>query len=334
MVCLRTSRAESSRYGFLLTTQFRGARNGINPWTRTARNPLAESLEGGPHFLFAPPVRPLARRLEINRYPVINETSIRDGMLYALTGLSNSESLNALDQDEAMRGHALSCSLFSSIAIGGLVLGHPEASVARHVDVAKASVKKFEGLSDQSAVSALLLYALLDLILRHGKPGEEYHKYRNRSKAVFDSLPERDPVISTLFTYRTLYDGLLKLSMEAAYSVDPISILQEKQQTSEHMGANTATGEAILQYAETGAPDPGGTVASAMPLQIQTASREAHPACVVTDGECSRAIVRPAGASSLGAGLVILSTPAGTIELMPGMHPAALYQRSTQDCIS
>lgn len=216
---------------------------------------------------------------------MIDETSIRDGMLYTLAGLSSSESLDALDGEEAMRGHALSCSLFSCIAIGGLTLGYPNDAVARHIAAAKASLDKFEGLSGRFAASALLLYALVHLLLRRGKADGEYHTYERRSRAAFEALPERDPVLSSLFTYRTLYDGLHVLDMEMAYSRDPLKFVREKLSVPEDLGASTPVGEAIVHLAETGTTDPGGGGVSRKLLERGFATQAAHPACVVTDGK-------------------------------------------------
>lgn len=198
--------------------------------------------------------------------------------------MSNGESLDTLQEPEAMKGRALSCSLYLSIAIGGLMLGCPETAIARHIAAAKATLDKFHGLSDRFAVSALVLYAMVVLILRNGKVDDEYRKYEGQAKAVYDSLLEKDPMISALFMYRTLFAGVQVLTMEQTYSANPINALLDTLNASSNVGARTPAGNVIVKHGS-GATDPGGGTIRPT-LQRFLSTQKSHPMYVVTDGEC------------------------------------------------
>lgn len=234
------------------------------------------------------------------RYPVTDEVSIRDGLVHVVTGLLNSESLETLRGPEAMRGYALSCSLFASVAIGGLMLGCPETAVAHHLAAARAALESFRGLSDRFAVSALILFAMSNVMARQGMLDSEYHRVVAEARAIHKSLPDKDPLVSTLMSYRSMFEGLHLLTMEDTYSVNPINAWQERLEDPLQVGVSTSAGEAIVKHVENGVKDPGGGGGGAgggagagtssssvtrLALPRFVTAQKAHPAYVVTDGE-------------------------------------------------
>ena len=101
------------------------------------------------------------------------------------------------------RGCALSCALFSCIAVGGLIMGSPPSAVARYMATARSYIPEFEGLSDRCAVSCLIAYAMANEYLTGREPGSEYRKSMDSAKAIFEGLPhkDRDPIISAVLTH-------------------------------------------------------------------------------------------------------------------------------------
>lgn len=144
------------------------------------------------------------------RYPVADDASIRDGLMHEFVGLANKNSQESLRGPEAMRGQALSCSLFSCIAIGGLMAGCPPTAVAPHMSTAQASLSKFGGLSDVYAVRAYVLYAMASEFLGGLGPGTEYRKGMEAARAVFERLPakEKEPVLSAVLSHFMVLEGL------------------------------------------------------------------------------------------------------------------------------
>eukprot|EP00903_Cladosiphon_okamuranus_P011943 g11217.t1 len=130
--------------------------------------------------------------------------------MHEFVGLANKDSLGSLRGPEAMRGQALSCSLFSCIAIGGLMAGCPPRTVALHMSSAQASLSKFGGLSDVYAVRAYVLYAMASEFLEGLDPGTEYRKGMEAARAVFDKLPakEREPLLSAVLSHFMVLEGL------------------------------------------------------------------------------------------------------------------------------
>eukprot|EP00752_Nemacystus_decipiens_P006849 g6151.t1 len=143
-------------------------------------------------------------------YPVADDASIRDGLMHEFVGLANKNSQEALRGPEAMRGQALSCSLFSCIAIGGLMAGSPPTAVAPHMSTAQASLSKFGGLSDAYAVRAYVLYAMASEFLGGLGPGTEYRKGMEAARAVFEKLPakEKEPILSAVLSHFMVLEGL------------------------------------------------------------------------------------------------------------------------------
>ena len=136
-------------------------------------------------------VNPSAPEIRPDRCPVIDDRTIRDGLIHAMasqrdyTAPSSGQNPNLhflrlgqevaaeglgyhhhprvpgqLGGDEYRKGQALECALFSSIAIGALILGCPVGDVARYLAPAQRCREQLDGLRDRSAVSALLLHAL------------------------------------------------------------------------------------------------------------------------------------------------------------------------------
>lgn len=208
--------------------------------------------------------------------------------MYVVTGYVNDESVKTLEGQEAMRAQALSCSFFSSIAIGGLTLGFPRAAVERHMAAAQRSLDKFRGLSDKFAVSSLLLYAVLNVLLQHGDVNEEYFRYKCQAREVYSSLPEKDPVITALFAYRDMYEGLLnEPAMSAVHSFNPINTRQATSSLTSLVKSSTPEGEAVLRHADDVRSDPGDGSARSQPQRC-IVPIESDPTYVVTDGEwCS-----------------------------------------------
>ncbi|CAM9511357.1 unnamed protein product [Ectocarpus sp. 6 AP-2014] len=143
-------------------------------------------------------------------YPCADDASIRDGLMHEFVGLAKLNSQEALQGAEAMRGQALSCSLFSCVALGGLISGCPPAAVAPHMTTARACVAKFGGLSDRYAVSALILYAMASEYVGGQGPGTEYAKGMEAARAIFEGLPakDKDPVLSAVLAHFMVLEGL------------------------------------------------------------------------------------------------------------------------------
>lgn len=203
-----------------------------------------------------------------------DEVSIRDGLMHAFTGLWNRKSLDTLQGEEAMRGNALACTLFSSIAIGGLLLGCPPTVVAHHVASARGCLEKFHGLSDKFSVSALIMYAMSNALLPFTESQARYRENMDKARLMSSCLPKEHPFVSAIMAYRTISDGLSVLSMAATYSANPIDVWGRYMDTT-NLGVKTADGEAILKRANTSATRRARFVPT----------HHAHPLYVVTDGE-------------------------------------------------
>lgn len=144
--------------------------------------------------------------------------------MHEFVGLRDSDSLGSLDGPEAKRGQALSCALFSSMAIGGLLMGCPAKAVANHVESARECVARFRGSRDRCAVSALILYAMANEFMPVPASELECRKSIDEAQAIFELLPEKDPLISAVLTYRQILRGIPQLQhVETASSVNPVN---------------------------------------------------------------------------------------------------------------
>lgn len=122
---------------------------------------------------------------------------------------------NALRGQEALRGRALECAFFSSVAIGGLLSGCPPVMISSHVATAKASVAEFKGLADKHAVSALILHGMVQILLPMPGSNADGRKSLDEAQAIFDSLPEKDPLVSVILAFRDQVDCLSHLEADA-----------------------------------------------------------------------------------------------------------------------
>lgn len=125
----------------------------------------------------------------------------------------------ALRGQEAFRGRALECAFFSSVAIGGLLSGYPADMVKNHVESAQTSVIEFRGLADKHAVSALVLSGMMNILLPPGadagagagagsSANAEGRRSLDEAEAIFESLPEKDPLVGVILTFRRMVEGL------------------------------------------------------------------------------------------------------------------------------
>lgn len=195
-------------------------------------------------------------------------------------------------QDE-LRARALECSFFSCVAIGGLLSGCPALVLRDHVDMAHVAVGEIRGLSDRHAVSALILYGMLNMLLPEPGSNAEGKRILDEAQAIFDSLQQKAPLVSAVLAFRRQVEHLSKMapdtfcpsspsSFSAAApasgyrrmsSYDPPVVLSE--------GAHTEEGDAILKGVEL-RKDAGGIGGNqTMPVL------NVHPAYVVADGERS-----------------------------------------------
>ena len=223
-----------------------------------------------------------------------DEVSIRDGLMYTFAGLWYGQAPSLRGQ-EALRARALECAFFSSVAIGGLLTGCPLSMVSNHVASAQASVAEFRDLSDRHAVSALVLSGMMNILLP--KPGSNAEGRRSLDKAqeIFDSLPEKDPLVSVILTFRRQVEGLSRLSADTFTPPPPAADdaaagtanAHESQAASPNTAyipssasAHTEEGEAILKGVEISRGDR---------KHEYTRTQRAHPSHVVADGERGRA---------------------------------------------
>lgn len=145
-----------------------------------------------------------------------NEVSIRDGLMHSFAGMWYGGA-PALRGQEAFRGRALECAFFSSVAIGGLLSGYPADMVKNHVESAQSSVVEFRGLADKHAVSALVLSGMMNILLPPGaeagagagsSANAEGRRSLDEAEAIFESLPEKDPLVGVILTFRRMVEGL------------------------------------------------------------------------------------------------------------------------------
>lgn len=151
----------------------------------------------------------------MSRFPVANEVSIRDGLMHSFAGMWYGGA-PALRGQEAFRGRALECAFFSSVAIGGLLSGYPVDMVKNHVENAQASVVEFRGLSEKHAVSALILSGMMNILLppeakaagANAGADADGRRSLDEAEAIFEALPEKDPLVGVILTFRRMVEGL------------------------------------------------------------------------------------------------------------------------------
>lgn len=224
----------------------------------------------------------------IYRFPVTDEVSIRDGLMHCFIE-SWGRSPTKLQGQDALRGRALECSFFSSVAIGGLLSGCPALVLRDHVDMAHVAVGDIRVLSDRHAVSALILYGMLNMLLPEPGSNAEGKRILDEAQAIFDSLQHKAPLVSAVLAFRRQVERLSKM---AAESFSGLSSAAATESACRRMstydspvvlseGAHTEEGDAILKGVEL-RKDAGGVGGNqTMPVL------NVHPAYVVADGEQS-----------------------------------------------
>lgn len=213
---------------------------------------------------------------------------------------------------EAMRGSALECTLFSAMAIGGLLLGCPTKAVARHMAAARRLLHKFRtSLAEKPAVSALILYGLANALLPpcevpgggitgggggggghdvRGGGQQEYRKSLDDAKAVFVSLEvkDQDPLVNAFMTYRATCDNLVAFVADVAYSANPVNISGRRgvapPPPPPPLPGTGDSGSGGGGGGGNGGDDQGWTDAGSPAVVIHQAPK-AHPAYVVADSE-------------------------------------------------
>lgn len=113
-----------------------------------------------------------------------------------------------------------------------------------------------------------------------------------KARAVYDSLPEKDPLIEAVFTHYSLLDGLQTFTFEEAYSVNPVNAVRKRTVFSAgDLDAQTPSDKALAELVDAGGTsggsggddgsgsDEGGRVARFLPPPPALASY------VTTDGE-------------------------------------------------
>ena len=186
-----------------------------------------------------------------------------------------------MQRPEVMRGNAFECILLSSMAIGGLMMGCPQSMVARHIDGARQCLAKFRGLSEQCAMTAMMLYGLSHAFQPPVDSNVEYRANMDEAQAIFNTFPEKDPLVAAFLTYRATCDNLIDF-VESAYSVNPANISGRGRDANVDRSAGlmlkTVKGTAVAERAE---PGPAGRATAR-----RTPPPPAHPAYVVADGRC------------------------------------------------
>ena len=201
--------------------------------------------------------------------------------MHAFVGRWAAGTMSPLQGLEVMRGNAFECILLSSMAIGGLMMGCPQSMVARHIAGAQQCLAKFRGLSEQCAVTAMMLYGLSHAFQPPVDSNVEYRASMDEAQAMFHSFEDRDPLVAAFLTYRATCDNLIDF-VKSAYSVNPANIAGRGRDGDADrpagLGLQTAKGTAVAERAETG---PAGRVTAR-----RTPPPPAHPAYVVADGRC------------------------------------------------
>ncbi|CAM9677669.1 unnamed protein product, partial [Laminaria digitata] len=211
-------------------------------------------------------------------YEIADEACIRDGLVHAFVGRWTGGALSPMQGLEVMRGNAFECILLSSMAIGGLMMGCPQSMVARHIDGARQCLSKFRGLSEQCAMTAMMLYGLSNAFQAPADSNVEYRTNMDEAQTMFHSFDDKDPLVAAFLTYRATCDNLIDF-VQSAYSVNPANISGRGPDADAACPAGlrlkTAKGTAAAERADTG---PAGRA-----MERRTPPPPAHPAYVVAD---------------------------------------------------
>lgn len=209
-----------------------------------------------------------------DRCAVLSESSIRDGLMYAMSALRDRTSLeDLLLASEDVRSQALMCSLFSAIAIGGLMLGFPVATVARHVDFARQCKEHFRDFADiTQTVPALVLYAMSHAFIGSERSDEECRGAFSEAKAIHDGSRGNDPLVSCFMAYRNVYGRFGFVTLAMLESNNPFGALGRVMDTT-GMVLRTDRAKRVRVEIERG----GQTTVQC--------SQDAHPSFVLVDGK-------------------------------------------------
>lgn len=244
--------------------------------------------------------RPRADRPAGGRCAVADERSVRQGLVHAFvsrwTTTASASEASPIDKLEVMRGSAVECTLFSAMAIGGLMLGCPTVTVARHLAAARQCLGRFRsGLCEQSAVAALILYGLANALLPpcDGDGQREYRSSMDDAQEIFGSLEPQDPFVNAFMTYRGTCDNLVAFMPDSLYSVNPVNISGRRggvtapAQASTSGGGGGGEGGGDQAWKTPGGATTPGAKQGVDAMRVSSA-RPAHPAYVVADCEFSR----------------------------------------------
>ena len=165
----------------------------------------------------------------------------------------------ALRGQEAFRGRALECAFFSSVAIGGLLSGYPADMVKNHVESAQTSVIEFRGLADKHAVSALVLSGMMNILLPPGadagagagagsSANAEGRRSLDEAEAIFESLPEKDPLVGVILTFRRMVEGLGAIDPATLCPSQPPSLSRSSSSSSTTCSASSSSSSSSSSF--------------------------------------------------------------------------------------
>eukprot|EP00903_Cladosiphon_okamuranus_P009018 g8625.t1 len=232
---------------------------------------------------------------------VMDDKMVRDGLLHAMASqrtraalssgcepsldvllLGHAEAAEEAPGEEDRKGWALECALYSSITIGGLMLGCPVSDVARYVVAAQECREKLGGLKDRSAVSALILHALSHAFLgaAQAPPGAnptsssevEYRRSMDEAAAIDADLPDSDPHATAFMAYRKVMDCTAGMTVGILNSANPVNAVMGDQGATA-LGLKTQTARMARERISKGCRK---TYAGA--------ALKAHPVFVICDG--------------------------------------------------
>lgn len=196
--------------------------------------------------------------------------------MYAMSALRDRTSLEGLllgSQDE--KSQTLMCALFSAFAIGGLMLGCPVETVARHMDFARQCKDHFSDFVDiAETVPALILYAMSHALVGSERSDEECREALLQAKAIQEGCRGIDPLVSCFLAYRSFHGRFEFVTLAMLESKNPLSALGRVLDTT---GLTLRTERAKRIRAD---------IARGGQSTVE-GSQDAHPSFVLVDGERS-----------------------------------------------
>jgi len=202
----------------------------------------------------------------------MSEVSVREGLMCAMSSMPKLNSLeDLLLEPKDMRSQALQSSLFSAMAVGGLMSGCSVARVSRHMDYARRCKEAFTSFEDKSALSAYILYAMSHAFVDSDFARREYHDALHQAKLVYQSL-EMDPLVSSFMVFRNFMDGTDLMTLSLLNSTQPRNAFGRVMDTT---GMVIRTDEARLVEKN----------ANGQGQRLVPRSQGAHPSLVHVDGK-------------------------------------------------